>query len=158
MHGGLLQPKMGTLVLGHSLVSSLVHSHRSPIRLLRTARFTLALRSTHSLAHGKEDYASITYNLNPLCKGSYNALKFALFCFVMRLPVWEKNTHCSFIFPPMEVERHRVLYWSKIDERTWTNGYVLRRENKELRFEHLETTYITISSHVHVHLAGMLLC
>ena len=37
-------------VLGHSLVRSLVRSHRSLIRLLRTGRFARALRCAHSLA------------------------------------------------------------------------------------------------------------
>ena len=41
---------IGTLVLGHSLIRSLIHSHRSLIRLLRTARFVRALRCAHSLA------------------------------------------------------------------------------------------------------------
>ena len=42
------KPVIGTLELGHSLVRSLVRSHRSLIRLLRTARFTRALRCAHS--------------------------------------------------------------------------------------------------------------
>ena len=37
-------------VLGHSLLRSLVRSHRSLIRLLRTARFARALCCAHSLA------------------------------------------------------------------------------------------------------------
>ena len=37
-------------VLGHSLLRSLVRSHRSLIRLLRTARCARALRCTHSFA------------------------------------------------------------------------------------------------------------
>ena len=37
-------------VLGHSLLRSLVRSHRSLIRLLRTARFARALRCAHSFA------------------------------------------------------------------------------------------------------------
>ena len=74
-------------VLGHSLLHSLVRSHRSLIRLLRTARFARALRCahsfsrslthslTHSGAHGKEvsGYgmnASIAYSFKPLCDGS----------------------------------------------------------------------------------------
>ena len=36
---------------GHSLVLSLVRSHRSPICLLRTFRFTRTLRCAHSFAH-----------------------------------------------------------------------------------------------------------
>ena len=46
-------------VLGHSLVHLLVRSHRSLIRLLRTARFARPL--TRSGAHGKEIYV---YELN----------------------------------------------------------------------------------------------
>ena len=50
-------------VLGHSLLRSLVRSHRSLIHLLRTARFARARRRahsftdslTHALAHGKID-------------------------------------------------------------------------------------------------------
>ena len=38
------------LALGHSLVRSLVRSHRSLVRLLRTARFARALRCAHSFA------------------------------------------------------------------------------------------------------------
>ena len=37
-------------VLGHLLLRSLVRTHRSLIRLLRTARFARALRCAHSLA------------------------------------------------------------------------------------------------------------
>ena len=64
-------------VLGHSLV----RSHRSLIRLLRTARFARTLRCAHSLtrsrAHGKAVYvdelnASISYSFNPLCGGGGN--------------------------------------------------------------------------------------
>ena len=60
-------------VLGHSLL----RSHRSLIRLLRTARFAALIRSlarslTRSRAHGKEVHvyelnASISYRFNPLC-------------------------------------------------------------------------------------------
>ena len=46
-HYCLEQPKIQTAVLGHSLVRSLVRSHRSLVRLLRTAR---ALRCAHSFA------------------------------------------------------------------------------------------------------------
>ena len=55
--------EIGTLVLGHSLVRSLVHSHRSLILLLPTARFTRALirslaRSlTRSQALGTVEYS-----------------------------------------------------------------------------------------------------
>ena len=41
--------EIATLVMGHSLVRSLVRSHRSLVRLLRTARFARALRCAHSL-------------------------------------------------------------------------------------------------------------
>ena len=40
--------KIGTLVLGHSLVRSLIRPHRSLICLLRTARFAHALHCAHS--------------------------------------------------------------------------------------------------------------
>ena len=40
------QPKTQMYVLGHSLVRSLVHSHRSLLCLLRPARFARALRCT----------------------------------------------------------------------------------------------------------------
>ena len=63
--------------LGHSLAHSLVRSHRSLIRLFRTARSAALIRSlarslTRSGAHGKEVFvyelnASISYNLGPLC-------------------------------------------------------------------------------------------
>ena len=49
-HFGPEQPKIQTEVLGHSLVRSLVRSHRSLPRLLRTARFARALRCAHSFA------------------------------------------------------------------------------------------------------------
>jgi len=42
--------EIATLVMGHSLVRSLVRSHRSLVRLLRTARFARALRCAHSFA------------------------------------------------------------------------------------------------------------
>ena len=49
-HYGRKQPRIQTVVLGHSLVRSLVPSHRSLVRLLRTARFARALRCAHSFA------------------------------------------------------------------------------------------------------------
>ena len=49
-HYGRKQPRIQTVVLGHSLVRSLVRSHRSLVRLLRTVRFARALRCAHSLA------------------------------------------------------------------------------------------------------------
>ena len=58
------------LVLAHSLVCSLVHSHRTLIRLLRTARFARPLSRTGT--HGKEIFvhelnALISCSFNPLC-------------------------------------------------------------------------------------------
>ena len=50
-HYGPKQPRIQTEVLGHSLVRSLIRSHRSLVCLLRTARFARAHRYTHSLAH-----------------------------------------------------------------------------------------------------------
>ena len=49
--------EIASLVMGHSLVRSLVRSHRSPVRLLRTARFARALRCAHSFAR------SLTHSL-----------------------------------------------------------------------------------------------
>ena len=46
-HSGMTM-KSTHKVLGHSLVRSLVHSHRTLIRFLRTARFARALRCAHS--------------------------------------------------------------------------------------------------------------
>ena len=46
---GRMTMKSARRVLGHSLLRLLLRSHRSPIRLLRTARFTL--RCAHSLAN-----------------------------------------------------------------------------------------------------------
>ena len=70
-------------VLGHSLVHSLVHSHRTLVRLLRSARFARALRcaqlfapSLSSLARSwergfhDEVNTSISYSFNPLCAWS----------------------------------------------------------------------------------------
>ena len=54
---GRMTMKSTRRVLGHSLVRSLVRSHRSLIRLLRTARFARALRCAHSLAR------SLTHSL-----------------------------------------------------------------------------------------------
>ena len=64
-------------VVGHSLVHSLVRSHRSLIHLLRTAHSAALIRLlarllTHTGAHGKEVFvyetnASISYSFNPLC-------------------------------------------------------------------------------------------
>ena len=50
-HCGLEQTRIETKVMGHSLVRSRIRSHRSLVRLLRTARFARALRCAHSLAH-----------------------------------------------------------------------------------------------------------
>ena len=46
------QPPRQIGVLGHSLVRSLVRSHRSLVRLLRSTRFARPLRCAHSLARG----------------------------------------------------------------------------------------------------------
>ena len=43
--------EIGILVLGHLPIRSPIHSHRSLVCLLRTARFAQALRTTHSFAH-----------------------------------------------------------------------------------------------------------
>ena len=73
-HSGMTK-KSTHRVLGHSLVRSLVHSHRTLIRFHRTARFACALRCaalrsfvrslarpfTRSGAHGKEVFV---YELN----------------------------------------------------------------------------------------------
>ena len=45
LHRGPEQPVKQTEVLGHSLVRSLVRSHRSLVRLLRTTRFACSLTS-----------------------------------------------------------------------------------------------------------------
>jgi len=54
---GPMTMKSTRRVLGHSLLRSLVRSHRSLIRLLRTARFARALRCAHSFAR------SLTHSL-----------------------------------------------------------------------------------------------
>ena len=54
---GKIDMKSTRWVLGHSLVRSLVCSHHSLIRLLRTARFARALRCAHSFAR------SLTHSL-----------------------------------------------------------------------------------------------
>ena len=48
LHCGLEQTRIETSGLGHSLVCSLIRSHRSLVCLLRTARFARALRCAHS--------------------------------------------------------------------------------------------------------------
>ena len=76
---GRMTRKLTRRVLGHSLVRSLIHSHHTLIRFLRTARFARALRCAHSFArsptrtraHGKEIFvhelnASISCSFNPL--------------------------------------------------------------------------------------------
>ena len=67
---GRMAMKSMRRVLGHSLVRSLVHSHRTLIRLLRTARFARPLSRTGT--HGKEIFvhelnALISCSFNPLC-------------------------------------------------------------------------------------------
>ena len=47
---GRMTMKSTRRVLGHSILRSLILSHRSLIRLLRTARFARALRCAHSFA------------------------------------------------------------------------------------------------------------
>ena len=59
------EPRIQTAVLGHSLVRSLVRSHRSLVRLLRTARFARALHCAHSLARS---LTSLTPSLVEKCK------------------------------------------------------------------------------------------
>ena len=61
-HYGPKQPRIQTEVLGHSLVRSLVRSHCSLVRLLRTARFACALHCAHSLAHFAHSLARVTVN------------------------------------------------------------------------------------------------
>ena len=59
-HYGRKQPRKQTEVLGHSLVHSLVCSHRSLVCLLRTARFARALRCTHSFVRSHRSLRSFT--------------------------------------------------------------------------------------------------
>ena len=79
---GRMSMKSTRKVLGHSLLRSIVRSHRSLIRLLRTARLARALPCTHLFvrslahphAHGNEVhvyrlYVSILYSINPLWGG-----------------------------------------------------------------------------------------
>ena len=47
-HSDSRDHEIGTLVMGHSPIRSLVRSHRSLVRLLRTARFARALCCAHS--------------------------------------------------------------------------------------------------------------
>ena len=87
-------------ILGHSHLRLLVHSHRSLIHLLRTARFARALRCAYSFARslthfrvqtyrdrGKEVFvfemngiyvfelnASISYNFHPLCSVQWHGM------------------------------------------------------------------------------------
>ena len=58
-------------VLGHSLVRSLIRSHRSLIRLLRTTRFARSL--THSLPSSWESGLCL-YDFDPLCNASQLAI------------------------------------------------------------------------------------
>ena len=57
LHSDSKYLEIGMLVTGHSLIHSLVCSHRSFVRLLRTARFARALCCAHSFAR------SLTHSL-----------------------------------------------------------------------------------------------
>ena len=98
--------------MSHSLLRSLVLSHRSLIHLLRSARFAHALRFarivrslalTRSRAKGKEIYtnklnAPISYSFNPYCSGASKRtskwLSILRVDFISILPIvrcWEKD-------------------------------------------------------------------
>ena len=64
-HGGSKEYKINASVLVHSLLLSLVRSHRSLIRLLHTARFARALRCYYSLAHALRCAHSYARSLTP---------------------------------------------------------------------------------------------
>ena len=65
LHYGRKQPRIQTEVLGHSLVRSLVHSHRSLVCLLCTACFACRLRCAHSFACSLTP--SLARSLRSLC-------------------------------------------------------------------------------------------
>ena len=67
-------------VLGHSLVRSLVRSHGSLIRLLRTARFASALCCTHSLARSLAHFAHFLACGNVIDGMAMYFVFFFLFC------------------------------------------------------------------------------
>ena len=65
-HYGPKQSRILTAVLGHSLDRLFVRSHRSLVRLLRTARFARALRCAHSLTR------SLAHFAHSLARGKVN--------------------------------------------------------------------------------------
>ena len=75
-------------VLGHSLLRSLLHSHRSPICLLRTARFARALRFAHSFAR------SLTHSLRSSWERGF-CLWNKRVDFIQFQPTEPRSTSCS---------------------------------------------------------------
>ena len=72
-HYGPKQQRIQTEVLGHSLIHSLVRSHRSLIRMLRTARFARALRCAHSFARSLTSLTpSLPHFAPSLARGKVN--------------------------------------------------------------------------------------
>ena len=92
-HYGPKQPRIQTEVLGHSLVRSLVRSHRSLVRLLRTASFARALHCAHSFAR------SLTL-LTPSLVGQW----------------YIRWLFCLFFFPFWTVVKHRKKNRKKVIE------------------------------------------
>ena len=66
IHGGPEQQRIRTEVLGHSLIRSLVCSHRSLVCLLLTTCFVSALRCAHLLAR------SLTHFGHSRARGTVN--------------------------------------------------------------------------------------
>ena len=91
--------------LARSFIRSLVHSHRSFIRLLCTARFTRAL--SRSLAHEKEVFVdemnlSISCRFDPLCHGISPVFEEPLLGLPSRgfdFPVFRTPSYLSYALP-----------------------------------------------------------
>ena len=112
MHGGLDNPKIGTSALGQSLLHSLVRSHRSLIRLIRTACLARALRCAHSFAR-----SHFTPKLTGKCNFDVHELGCSEpWCNGARWPL-KKNPDP----PPHKKKRYcgRPFYWSIDWEIPW---------------------------------------
>ena len=119
-------------VLGHSLLSSLVRSHRSLTRFLRTTRFARALRCAHSLARSlvaelmRNRFVSSertrlfpllsthstmqwTHDLDPLALTAPSQSRFQLVCLFGDFVRSEEGGQIRWIIPIVEHRKIKLL-------------------------------------------------
>ena len=122
-------PVIGTLKMGHSLIRSLICSHRSLVRLLRTARFAHALRSlTHSWPLGTVEYFLFTF------QGVLNhcAISQQIYHFVQDWGCWVQDTAFSSWVPrSSDPYRRPVRHRGYRKSETHRKARLYRREPRQ---------------------------